>query len=67
MNIFLTPIKGCKIMAGYNHHNLNHGYYIGIIHLIKNNIITFKNRQGEHEDIIWRFKEGINTAIIFGA
>jgi len=54
-------------MAGYNHHNLNHGYYIGIIHLIKNNIITFKNRQGEHEDIIWRFKEGINTAIIFGA
>jgi len=64
---FFRPIKGCKVVATDSHHKLNAGDYVGIVHKVDGNIITFKNRQGEHENMLWRFKEGNNTTITFGA
>lgn len=64
---FYRPLKGCQIRATDSHHSLNTGDYVGRVHIVSDNVITFKNRQGDHENIIWRFREGNNTTITFGA
>ncbi len=67
MKQFFKPLKGCQVLATESHPSLKEGDYVGTVHVVNENIITFRNRQGEHEDMIWRFKEGNNKTITFGA
>lgn len=67
MREFFKPIKGCRVLATADHHSLNEGDYVGLVNFVDDNIITFKNRSGEHEKMIWRFKEGSNKTVTFGA
>lgn len=63
---FLTPQKGCKIVASAIHPFKKEFDYIGIVIKIDGNIIRFKNQLGEIDSLIWKFKDGINRFIYFG-
>jgi hypothetical protein len=67
MKQFFKPLKGCQIRATLAHPELNNMDYVGRVHSVDGNIINFKNRAGELDLMIWRFKEGNNKTIIFGA
>lgn len=54
-------------MATDSHNKLKAMDYVGRVHSIDGNIIAFKDRSGQLDTMIWRFKEGNNKTIVFGA
>jgi hypothetical protein len=67
MKLFFKPMKGCRIMATDSHAALNEMDYIGTVHCVDGNIVTFKDRNGQLDTMIWKFKEGLNKTVMFGA
>jgi hypothetical protein len=67
MKKFFRPLKGCRILATEEHHTLKPMDYVGRVHSVDGNIITFKDRSGQLDTMIWRFKEGNNKTVVFGA
>ncbi len=67
MRLFNTPLKGCKILATKNHYSLNENDYIGRVKKIDGNIVTFIDRHGEKNSVIWQFSTGKNQTIKFSA
>lgn len=64
---FFTPIKGCHIYASDK--NPYHKFLtrLGEVISVSGNIVYFKNRAGEVDTYIWKFKTGYNSHIVFGA
>lgn len=64
---FFRPIKGCRLIASDNHPFMAAFDYIGEVIKVDENIAWFVNREGDTDTIIWRFKDGANKFIWFGA
>jgi hypothetical protein len=64
---FFTPIKGCRIVASAQHPFKKAFDRIGEVLKVDGNIVWFKNCQGDTDSMIWRFKDGNNKFVYFGA
>jgi len=67
MKQFFRPIRGCRIVASDSHPYKKEFDYIGRVIKVNGNIIAFINSTGDTDYLIWRFKEGNNKFIYFGA
>lgn len=64
---YLQPFKGCRIYASENHHTMRHLDYIGIVTEVSGNILYYRDRQDVIDCVIWKFKDGNNSTLIFGS
>ena len=64
---FFRPIKGCRIIASDNHPLRCAFDYIGEVVKVDGNIVRFMDRSGDTDSLIWRFNDGDNKFIWFGA
>lgn len=65
---FFRPLKGCKIYASQTHHSLSFLTPIGVVTEVSGNIVHFKSfLHGDTDSMVWRFKDGNNSDIVFGA
>lgn len=64
---FFTPLKGCRIVASGLHPLKKEFDYLGEVIKVDGNICIFRNQSGDTDSLIWRFKEGNNKYIYFGA
>lgn len=64
---FFKPLKGCRMVASKDHPTMKELEYIGTVEKVDGDQVVFRNRTGELERIIWRFKDGNNKFVYFGA
>lgn len=64
---FFKPLKGCRMVASKDHPTMKELEYIGTVEKVDGNQVVFRNRTGDLERIIWRFKDGNNKFVYFGA
>ena len=67
MKQFFKPLKGCQMVASDQHPSLKEFDHVGIVKSVEGRIISFVDRSGKVDWLIWRFKEGNNTTVYFGA
>jgi hypothetical protein len=67
MIAFNRPLKGCRMVASDQHPHRDPFDYIGEVVKVDGNQVVFRNRSGEIDRIIWKFRSGKNPTIYFGA
>lgn len=64
---FFVPIKGCRILAS-NLHPLRASFdYIGEVVKVDGGTVWFKDKSGDTDILIWRFRDGDNKFVWFCA
>lgn len=67
MQIF-KPTTGCRIYASEQHYAFDYLTHSGVVIEVAGNIIHFKSLiHGDTDSMVWRFSDGNNKHVIFGA
>lgn len=61
-----TPLINCAVIATQANPLHKEGDVVGFVVKIDGNIVKFKDRQGDIDDLIWRFPDGLNKFYTFG-
>lgn len=64
---FFKPLKGCRVVASKDHPTRKEFDYLGTVERVDGDQILFRNSRGEVDRLIWRFKDGNNKFVYFGA
>lgn len=64
---FFRPIKGCRIFASAQNPHFKEMDYVGEVIRVDGNFAWFTDRAGDTDLVIWRFEDGVNKFILFGA
>lgn len=64
---FFRPIKGCRVIASDCHPHKRKFDRIGEVIKVDGNIFWFRDGRGDIDSMIWRFRDGENKFIWFGA
>ena len=61
-----TPIRGCSVIATKENPYHKAGDVMGFVVKVDGNIVKFRDRQGDIDDLIWKFPNGLNLFYTFG-